>query len=47
MATMPSDVGDITTFYLEDYMANTWADAVRDLKYVNPELWDVAKQFFA
>ncbi len=23
------------------------ADAVRDLKYVNPELWDVAKQFFA
>ena len=23
------------------------ADAVRELKYVNPQLWDVAKQFFA
>ena len=30
MATiMPSDVGDITTFYLENYMAKSWADAVR------------------
>lgn len=33
MATMPSDVGDITTFYLEDYMANTWADAVRSYQH--------------
>ena len=30
---MPSDVGDITTFYLENYMAGSWADAVRPYQY--------------
>ena len=33
MPTMPSDVGDITTFYLEDYMAKSWADAIRPYQY--------------
>ena len=34
MATiMPSDIGDVTTFYLENFMADTWADAVRPYQY--------------
>ena len=34
MATiMPSDIGDITTFYLENYMAKSWADAIRPYQY--------------
>ena len=30
---MPSDVGDITTYYLEHFMKDTWADAVRPYQY--------------
>ncbi len=39
--------GQMVALQADKVVRVSLTDAVRDLKYVNPELWDVAKQFFA
>lgn len=39
--------GEMVALQADQVVRVQLADAVRELKYVNPQVWDVAKQFFA